>query len=149
MLYLLIPSAHFNHAKWIFSDIFKNYTSPCRYIPALTARGSNPLGKLPNLHPEKYTLLDCEPLHDLHGHLIHISVTFSFEWKHKKRSERYSRLLLLYLSQRHWLTSTGPSQHCSLYLISFTYQHRLYKLTWHRHELHIYMQEWQNIYNYV
>ena len=39
MLYLLIPSAYFNHAKLIFSEIFKNYTPPCHYIAALTARG--------------------------------------------------------------------------------------------------------------
>ena len=37
----MIPLASLNHARWIFSEFLKNYTPPCRFKAATTARGLN------------------------------------------------------------------------------------------------------------
>ena len=124
----------------------------------------NPLVKLSELNLEKYTVLDCEPLHDLKGHLIHLCKELPFLLSGETRTSVDEVLsatlsdtmtgadhriaviqLLLYLSLRDVdqrlidLLSTAVYISELLYLPAEqrTTKHiiRLYNLTWYHHEL--------------
>lgn len=48
----------------------KEMLTGVQHVPTLMLL--NPTGALSDLNLEEYTVLDCEPLHDLKGHLIHL-----------------------------------------------------------------------------
>ena len=124
----------------------------------------NPLENLSHLNLKKYTVLDCEPLHDLKGHLIHLckELPFLLSGEIRKAVEEIISAtvsdtmtcadhriviiqLLLYLKQQnihqhlHDLLDTAVRISQLLYLPAEkrTTQNilRLYNLTWYHHEL--------------
>lgn len=48
--------------------VLKEMLTGVQHVPTLMLL--NPTGALSDLNPDEYTVLDCEPLHDVKGHLI-------------------------------------------------------------------------------
>ena len=124
----------------------------------------NPLGKLSDLHLENDTVLDCEPLHDLKGHLIYIckELPFLLSGEVRKGAEEILSAtlsdtmtcadhriaviqLLLYLRQKDIDPQVYDLLSTVVYISELLYLPaderttkrilRLYNLTWYHHEL--------------
>ena len=138
------------------------YLQGVRRVPTLLLL--NPMGRLSDLELEWYTVLDCEPLHDLKGHLIHLCKELPFPLSGDVRmtteqiisatvsdtmtcaDHRIALIqLFLYLRQQsigkdlHNLVETAVRISEMIYLPAerHTPQNilRFYNLTWYHHEL--------------